>query len=116
LRPEPVAIGSCKQPASGTSLKPPSPSVTTFAPRFTIRRVILLMLFFVNRAAGAAGSRDALPGLRGLDRHDERPFDAAVERPAMIALQHRLPELLMHLSGRVVGCNPVRCDLFSRTL
>ena len=49
LRPEPVTIGSCVQPASATPLKPPSPSATTRAPRVAIRRVTFLMFFFVNR-------------------------------------------------------------------
>jgi len=125
LRPETVAIVSCVQPASATLLKQPSPSVTTRAPRVTICPVILLMFFFVNRRTRRSFTRWALPSPGGLESGDERRLtgaapsalaaaalpaeigivhpDAAVERLALVALQHHLPELVMHRPGGAVA-------------
>src|SRR5437870_83212 len=123
LRPEPVTIVSCMQPASATPLKQPSPSVTTRAPRFTIRPVIFLMFFFVNRrtrrsftrwalpssAVSTAATNGVLPGLSTLATAALPAeigvihLDAAVERLALVALQHHLPELVVHRPGGVVA-------------
>ena len=56
-RPEPVTIGWCVQPASTTPLKQPGGD----DPRVTIRPVIFLKFFFVNRRTRRSFTRWALP-------------------------------------------------------
>lgn len=81
-RPEPVTIGWCVQPASSTPLKQPSGD----DPRVTIRPVIFLKFFFVNRRAPQLHAV-GLAVLGGLDSGDERRLTGAAASALTVPLR-----------------------------